>query len=72
MNPKRMILVIPAVISLLTMLGNSVVMLVDGNPDTNPDWNVFVTTCTTALAVLFARPNNVTSEEAGLKSSRGH
>ncbi len=52
---------------LLTLWGNTLVMLTDGNPATNPDWSVVLAATMTAIGVISARQNNVTSEEVGAK-----
>lgn len=67
MTSKRAITLIPAVIALITVLGNTVKMLIDNDPETNPDWNMVVSTATVAIGVLFARPIKMTSEQADAK-----
>ncbi len=42
-------------------------MLLDDNPATNPDWSTVITATFACVATLFARDNNVTSEQAGAK-----
>lgn len=41
--------------------------LLDGDPTTNPDWNILITASLPAIGLLFSRDNNVTSEQAGAK-----
>lgn len=67
MTSKRAVTLIPALIALITVLGNTVKMLLDGDPETNPDWNMVVSTTTVAVGVLFSRPIKMTSEEADAK-----
>lgn len=52
--------------ALLALIGNAAAALLDDDPETNPDWNslgvAFV-----AVGSMFARDNNVSSEESGAK-----
>ena len=48
---------------LLTAIGSALNQLFDGNPATNPDWNLLLPVILTALIGIFARDNNVTSEQ---------
>jgi hypothetical protein len=41
--------------------------MLDSDPATNPDWSVVIATVTAGFGLLFARDNNVSSEEAGAK-----
>lgn len=41
--------------------------LLDGDPNTNPDWSSLATTLTLAIGLFTARQNSVTSEQAGAK-----
>lgn len=41
--------------------------LCDGDPATNPDWNLTIAALMPSIAALFARDNNVTSEQAGAR-----
>lgn len=41
--------------------------LTDGNPETNPDYNVAITAIIAGIGLLFARDDNKTSEETGAK-----
>ena len=49
--------------ALLTIAAGVVNLLTDGNPVTNPDWNAVVAGAVTALGLIFARDNKVTSEQ---------
>lgn len=51
---------------LLTIIVNTVSMLMDGNPATNPDWSIVFAAAMPALGLLFARDEQVTSKEVGL------
>lgn len=52
---------------LLVIIANVASMLLDGNPDTNPDWSVVFAAAMPSIAALFARDANVTSKDLGLK-----
>ena len=52
---------------LVIVLANVASMLLDGDPATNPDWGVTFAAVMPSIAALFARDNDVTSEEAGAK-----
>lgn len=41
--------------------------ILDSDPLTNPQWPTFLATATTAIGVIFARDNNKTSEDIGIK-----
>lgn len=56
------------VASLLTLWGNTIVMLTDGNPATNPDWSMVLTATMAAVGVISARQNNVSSQDVGIRS----
>jgi hypothetical protein len=49
-------------------VGHAVMSLIDGDPLTNPDWNVTIMLVAAAIALIFARDADVSSKEAGLKS----
>lgn len=56
-----------AVAALVTLIGAIIGQLTDGNPETNPDWNVAIPVLFAGLTGLFARDNKVSSESAGAK-----
>lgn len=49
--------------ALLTVIGTALNQMFDGNPATNPDWNLLLPIIITSLIGIFARDNNVTSEQ---------
>lgn len=51
----------------LAVLAQALSQVFDGNPATNPDWNLVITALLPALGLLFARDHGVSSEDAGLK-----
>lgn len=53
--------------ALATIIGTTLNQLFDGNPGTNPDWNIVIATVFTGLVGLFARDNGVSSEDVGIK-----
>ena len=54
--------VLAAVSSAINLIA---IPLLDADPATNADWVTFGTILATALGLLFARDNKVTSEQAG-------
>lgn len=48
--------------ALISVLSAAYYML-DGDPNTNPDWTATVAAVSSGLGLLFARDNKVTSEE---------
>lgn len=51
--------------AILAAVGAAMQQLFDGNPATNPDWGIVATAIMTGFGLIFARDNNVSSEEAG-------
>lgn len=41
--------------------------ILDGDPLTNPDWNIAIPAFIASVGLIFARTNNVSSEEVGIK-----
>ncbi len=56
-----------AIITALMAILGSVQLLMDGNPDTNPDWGTVAGTLATAIGLLFARDADKSSEDSGAK-----
>lgn len=52
--------------ALLTIIGNAITLLADGNPNTNPDWNTICPEIAIALGLIFSRDYDVTSEDQGI------
>lgn len=47
------------------ILATALSAALDGNPATDPQWGIVIPSIITAGGLLFARDNNVTSEQAG-------
>ena len=58
---------VPAIIALLALGYRVTGTFLDGDPNTNTDWNQFSVEFGVIWAVLFARANKVSSEAAGAK-----
>jgi hypothetical protein len=52
---------------LATIAFNLASMYLDGDPATNPDWSVFLPAILASTAALFARDNNKSSQDVGLR-----
>lgn len=53
--------------ALITVLGATLNQMFDGDPATNPDWNMVLPLTFAGLVGLFSRDNKVSSEDAGIK-----
>jgi len=53
--------------AILVAVGSALTAVTDGNPATVPDWGSVIAAVMAGLGLLFARDNNVSSEEAGIK-----
>jgi len=51
--------------AILAAIAGAANLMLDNNPATNPDWSVVIAAVTTGFGLIFARDNNVSSEEAG-------
>lgn len=51
--------------AILVASGSLLTALFDGNPSTEPDYAALVAAIVAGLGLIFARDNNVTSEQAG-------
>ena len=52
---------------IFVIVANVASILLDGDPNTNPDWGVTFAALMPSIAALFARDNNKTSEDVGIK-----
>ena len=55
------------VLSILSAVVNAVIMMVDSDATTNPDWNVVVTAILIGIGVISSRQQNVTSARSHAK-----
>lgn len=53
--------------AILTAAGAALTALSDGDPLTAPDWASLIAACVAGVGLIFARDNNVTSEQAGAR-----
>lgn len=49
------------------LIGSALAAQFDGNPETVAQWEVVIPAALAAFGLLFARDNNVSSEDAGAK-----
>lgn len=56
-----------AILAILGLLAPAIAAAVDGNPATDPNWQIVIPAVIAAATGLFARDNKVTSEQAGAK-----
>ena len=54
---------IAAIASMVAAIAGAVVLYMDGDPMTNPDWNLLIALIITNIGVFTARQNTVSSEE---------
>lgn len=57
---------VAGIMALVIAVATAISLLVDGDPETMPDWNV-VAEAAIGLGLLFARDNNKSSESVGAK-----
>jgi len=58
---------VAGIAAILTAGGAALTAISDGNPATEPDYAALIAACIAGLVLLFARDNDVTSEDAGAK-----
>ncbi len=56
-----------SVCGIVGLLATAIPAAIDGNPATDPQWGIVIPTIMGLAVGLFARDNNVTSEQAGAK-----
>ena len=60
---------VTGVCSILVVVATALKALFDNDPATNPDWSAVIAGVTAGLGLIAARDNNVTSEQAGARST---
>lgn len=55
---------------LLIIIANTLVMLMDNDPNTNPDWNITITAIVTNLGLLFAKDANLSNAPHPTKNAK--
>ena len=56
-----------AIALILATVGQVVYLMVDGDPGTNPDWTMAMSSIIAAIGFFFARDNDKSSEDVGIK-----
>ena len=54
--------------AIVAAVAGALYALIDGNPNTNPDWTLTMGSIMAGIGLIVARDNNVTSEQAGAKN----
>lgn len=55
------------IVAILAPIFSAIKLMTDNDPTTNPDWNAVMAAVAAGVGLLFARDNNVSSEDAGAK-----
>lgn len=54
------------IVTILTAITGTITALIDGNPQTNPDYAALIAAITAGIGLITARDAKVTSEQQGL------
>ena len=57
--------------AILTAVGSAMTAMFDADPATMPDWGAVLAAAIAGFGLIFARDNNVTSEQAGATPPQG-
>ena len=57
--------------AIISMVALAVQQLTDGDPSTQPDWNLIIPNLFLAAGVIFSRAKKATSEDVGAKDNPG-
>lgn len=55
------------VLAIVVALGSAVLLLLDGDAATNPDWNAVIAAVLAGIGLILARDNSRSSESVGAK-----
>ena len=58
---------VAGIAAILTAGGAALTALTDNNPATSPDYAALIAACIAGLGLIFARDNDVSSEDVGAK-----
>lgn len=53
--------------TMVIAIGQAIQALLDGNPQTNPNYETVATAVAAGIGLMFARDNNKSSEDVGVK-----
>lgn len=62
---NSVITTVMGILAALTAIGGALVLLADGDPATNPNWDVVAAAVIAGVGLIAARDNGKTSEAAG-------
>ena len=55
------------IVAILAAITSAATLMLDGKPDTNPDWTAVLAAIMAGVGLMTARDNKVSSEEVGVK-----